>query len=228
MVRFRTAFVSLLTAASYAIAAPSACLSQASIEDVAECLETYTVPALTDTSPDCSNIGNPVDNQGTEWIAAVTTLMGTSSPNNCTSYALGSSLTSDFAFALYTESASSKTFCLLYETASSASQSTKFKHGWGFVIVPADSGNVFHTLHFSAPHPKFDQNTVKQAAALFKMTGGKSMVASGRHRRACSKVTDCSGSGDANAPNYETDAAHDDVSSLILTISVLALIIALA
>jgi hypothetical protein len=80
----------------------------------------------------------------------------------------------------------------------------------GIFVTPANPvSGVIRDLHFSAPHPVTDANTLRQAAALFKRTGAKSLVTTGRHRRAYSIAGDCSTA--SAGVYYMTDAAHNKV-----------------
>ena len=88
----------------------------------------------------------------------------------------------------------------------------RYEKGWGLFITPDKSSNSVRRLHFSAPHPVFDQRTAEQAAALFKRTVSKSLLIEGRHRHALSSG-DCSQSCQG-AGYHRTDGAHDNVRQL--------------
>ena len=120
-------------------------------------------------------------------------------------------LSLDYIIARVTEPGYS--WCILSE-ANTYADSQVYRRGWGFVVTPADPVNgVIRDLHFSAPHPKSDENTPQQAAALFKMTGAKSLVVTGRHRKAYAIPSLCVIPSPPDV-YYKTDAAHDNVSAL--------------
>jgi hypothetical protein len=124
-------------------------------------------------------------------------------------------IASDYTVRLFTELVpGGRSFCVLSESGT-ISPGGRYKRGWGLVVVPARHSAITRNIHFSAPHPKDDSDTPQQAAALFKLTGARSLVITGRRRGAFQEPS-CQGT-----KYFATDAAHDIVcNQSICTLSV--------
>jgi hypothetical protein len=179
---------------------PIPCLSPspATIEDLVSCFEAYTVPSQHYTRAAYLD-AQPQDPQLTAWKLAVSRLLAVD--GSCSPTLLPAALNNIYKISAYTET-SGKVFCVLSEVSATGGYYTK---GWGFFAVPALRAAVSRFIHISAPHPLYDEGTVRQAAAVFKRTGAKSLLISGRHKNAYASVS-CTG-----LQYSATDAAYDDV-----------------
>ncbi len=96
-----------------------------------------------------------------------------------------------------------KTYFLLREK-------TPITRGWGtFIINP----NYDREIVIEVPHPRFDSNTDRQGADVFRRTGSHFLIMTGTHRCANSEESPCSGTTGAcggSAPFRVSDAAHFD------------------
>ncbi|KIJ49408.1 hypothetical protein M422DRAFT_27770 [Sphaerobolus stellatus SS14] len=106
------------------------------------------------------------------------------------------------------EDVEGQSFCVLSEKHVVGDNRNTYARGWGLVVVPATKAGYARSIHFSVPHPIFDGEEVAvEAAALFKRSGAKSLLISGRHRQAYPCPTNCSGA--QSDIYYKTDPTHE-------------------
>ena len=103
----------------------------------------------------------------------------------------------------FSDNTNSETYYVLEKSVSSTNY-------WGtYILNPSADRNQ---LILSAPHPKFDTNTGKQAAYCFKITDARFFMMSGTHRCNQSSFSNCSGTTTACASPAESyrisDMAH--------------------
>ena len=190
------------------ITTPLGCLNPPTrtLEDVIGCLDAFTIPE--GTYP-CSGSGprQPNTLELDAWNTMVGSLLNVD--GNCASLTLPAAIAPFYTVNPYTEPGrTGRSFCIVRETTT-AGTPPRYARGWGLVVVPARQADVFRCVHFSAPHPISDSGTPQQAAALFKRTRAKSLLITGRHRKA-SLCPSCQGSS-----YYKTDAAHDIVRKIV-------------
>jgi hypothetical protein len=182
------------------------CLSTSTTFDsLVNCFDAFTVTTGTYDATTYAN-AQPTPTELTAWNTVIGSLLAVD--GNCNSVSLPSALTGIYTVSLFTESGTGgKSFCVLSE--SNSGTNGLYVRGWGLVAVPATRGAVSRMMHFSAPHPLADSGTPQQAAALFKRTGAKSLVITGRRRDAY-QINSCQGSD-----YFKTDAAHDIVCEFL-------------
>ena len=173
------------------------------LEDLVICLAEFTVPTGTYDATTYAS-AQPSTSELAAWTTVIASLLEVD--GNCSSVS-PTGLTGFYTVSLFTESVTDgRSFCILSE---SNSNSGYYVRGWGLVAVPATRAAVSRNIHFSAPHPINDSRTPEQAAGLFKRTGAKSLVITGRQRDAYKIASSCQGD------YFKTDAAHDIVRHLI-------------
>jgi len=192
---------------------PINCLSPppATFLELIDCFDGYTVPANTYRTPSEYNFAQPDEIvERPAWNAAVDALLAVN--GNCGPDLLPHPLLNTYTITLYHEAVSTppepgpspRSFCILSEVQAIG---TRYRRGWGLVAVPATRALVSRYLHISAPHPKYDLHTPQHAATVFRNTGAKSLLISGRHRNAYSSPSLC-----VEDPDYSvTDPTHDIV-----------------
>ena len=174
------------------------------LENLVTCLAEFTVPTGTYDATTYAS-AQPSTSELAAWTTVIASLLEVD--GNCNSVSLPTDLSGIYTVSLFTESViGGRSFCILSE---SNSNSGYYVRGWGLVAVPATRAAVSRNIHFSAPHPVNDSRTPEQATALFKRTGAKSLVITGRQRDAYKIASSCSGN------YFKTDAAHDIVRHLI-------------
>ena len=179
------------------------------IENLIDCFNAFTVPSGTYDATTYAS-AQPTTTELTAWNTVIASLLAVD--GNCNSVSLPSALSGIYTVSLFTESGTGgKSFCVLSE--SNTGTNNRYVRGWGLVAVPATRAAVSRFMHLSAPHPIADDATPQQAAALFKRTGAKSLVITGRHRGAY-QANSCQGSD-----YYKTDPAHDIVRSPLNLVS---------
>jgi len=182
-----------------------------SVDTFVGCLHMHTVPDrfYNLTTYTIAQPSGPAEIDA--WTTAVNNMLTIGCPGDAVERVPG--LENDYVLARVTDSIPfGKTWCVLVETHTFNDTTPAFRRGWGFVVTPYQTVTpATRSLHFSAPHPFTDANTPRQAAAVFERTGAKSLVVTGRHRRAYDEATSCS---KALPPDtfYKTDSAHDNVS----------------
>jgi len=196
----------------FAVAAAIEChVGFSSVEAFVDCLDKYTVPERFYTLETYSTAQPSDAAEIAAWTTAVNNMLTIGCPGAAVTVVPG--LNGDYVLARVTDSIRfGKTCCVLVESRTFNDTSLVFKRGWGFLITPYETVNpATRRLHFSAPHPKADANTPRQAASVFGRTGAKSLVVTGRHRMAYATATSCSV---ALPPDtyYKTDSSHDNVS----------------
>lgn len=200
----RLTSLSIFLSGSFVVVRSAAitCLSTSTtFEGLVNCFDAFTITSGTYDATGYAN-AQPTPTELTAWNTVVGSLLAVD--GNCNSVTLPSALTGIYTVSLFTESGTGgKSFCVLSE--SNSGTNGRYVRGWGLVAVPATRGAVSRMMHFSAPHPIADSGTPQQAAALFKSTGAKSLIITGRHRGAY-QANSCEGSD-----YFKTDAAHDIV-----------------
>ncbi|KAK0464365.1 uncharacterized protein EV420DRAFT_1516074 [Desarmillaria tabescens] len=195
---------SLLQAVLYGglscIANETNCLANSSITtlvDLADCFNNYTV------RKDYYNLetyaaAQPDSAQLESWDDLITSLLYVD--NNCTSVAIPPSLQDVYTISIF------DSYCVLSEKY--VNEMKFYDKGWGLFIVPSSRNGITRNIHLAMPHPLFDFRTPAQAVSLFNMTGARSLLISGRHRRAYNSSTDCVPST-KRTTYYKTDPTHD-------------------
>ncbi|KAL0947520.1 hypothetical protein HGRIS_013619 [Hohenbuehelia grisea] len=190
----------------------------ANLEDLVTCLDTYTVGEQAyDT--ETYAVAQPTSDERLAWTVAVRSLLDVD--GNCTEVILSPALDGIYSVTLFAENTTSSSqdlqvaairepleYCVLSEKRFQP-DTGYYVRGWGFLAVPASRATIQKEIHFAAPHPIFDSFTPIQAAALFSRTRARSLLISGRMRRAFLESTDCIIPSPGNGPYWKTDPAHD-------------------
>lgn len=209
------ALLSLTLLATLTTAVPVTCPTDglATLEDLVKCFEKYTVPRDYYTCATYDTAQPAVPTELTAWTAAITHLLDHDAGSPCT-LPPSSPISALYGVFQFTDSVTRGRFCVLHErnAVDSPIHRKRYEKGWGLFITPDQSSGSIRRLHFSAPHPVFDQRTAAQAAAIFKRTVSKSLLIEGRHRHALSSGA-CSQSCQG-AKYHRTDGAHDNVRQL--------------
>lgn len=185
---------------------PSSCLStQSTLESLITCLDVFTVPANYYT-PETYAAAQPTDVELSAWTSTIFSLLSLSS--NCTKpISVPPPISGLFAISTFTDEPTNQTYRVFYEQTS---ENSVYAKGWGVFVVPASHSGFDINVHISAPHPAYDLDTPRQAAALFKATRARSLLIPGRVRTAFKQPTECIQS--SKSTYYATDPAHDVVS----------------
>ncbi|KAJ7139204.1 hypothetical protein C8R44DRAFT_764045 [Mycena epipterygia] len=180
------------------------CLQNATstFEDLVTCFDNYTVSEGY-YSDETYAAAQPTAEELCGWEDLVSSLL--SVDGNCTSVVVPASIAGIYDVSLFTDPTGPQ-FCVASE---STSVDGVYAKGWGLVVVPATQGAVMRDIHLAAPHPAYDLFTPEQAGALFKSTGARSLLISGRVRTAILEETDCVISRSNSTVYYKTDPAHD-------------------
>ena len=179
---------------------PTTCFGQPDIQSLVDCFDSYTVPEAFYNSSTYA-IAQPTDVQRNDWKRLIRDLLVID--GNCNSIPIPSSLRSIYDVQLFHD------YCVLYETTSSSGY---YRKGWGLVVVQAHQSQVIRDLHFSAPHPAYDLGTPQQAAAVFGLTGARSLLIAGRCRKAFMQPSECAPPRSSTDDWYMTDPAHNNVA----------------
>ncbi|KAJ8518754.1 hypothetical protein ONZ45_g4208 [Pleurotus djamor] len=154
------------------------------------------------------NLAQPTSIELRDWLDTIDALLHVD--ENCTSIQLPASLRGVYTISPFVEQepsvTSRKAFCILSESHYN-SASGYYRKGWGLFVVPASKPSL--DLHFSAPHPVYDAGSAQQAAALFKRTGAKSLLITGRMRTAFKTPSTCITPSPGNGPYWRTDPTHE-------------------
>jgi len=193
-------------------AAPPACLTSSTFEQLVDCLDDYTVPENFYVNETAYIAAQPTVAQASAWSTAVTNLMsvgvGTYTCNTAIATITNTSaLWNIYNFATYSDSVTHMDYCVLIESTSTTGG--VYTKGWGFLAVPV-THSATNGVHLSAPHPAFDQDTPQQAGALFKRVGARSLLIAGRSRLAYMVATTCVIPSNPSTTYYKTDPAHDN------------------
>ena len=176
------------------------------LEDLIKCFDGFTVPANGYTATTYA-AAQPTLDERNAWMRTVGSMLSVDS--NCLSVDR-TGIANDYTVRLFTELVpGGKNFCVLSESRT-ISPGGHYRRGWGLVVVPVQRSAIKRNIHFSAPHPKTDSDTPWQAAALFKLTGARSLVITGRRRDAF-QGRSCQGT-----QYFTTDASHDIVCNHII------------
>lgn len=183
---------------------PSACFgASTTLEQLVDCFDHYLVsPDYYDLSR--YNAAQPNTEERAAWRESVASLLA--ADNNCSSIIVPPPIAGLYSITPFTDPSGS--YCVLSE---SASVDGMYSRGWGLAVVPAARRAVSRFIHISAPHPASEFGTMRQAAALFKATGAKSLLVPGRLRAAFREPTDCVSSPPREV-YYKTDPTHDKVN----------------
>lgn len=183
---------------------PASCLnSSTTIDALVTCLEVFIVP--TDYYNQTTyETAQPTSNQRDDWKSLIKSFLSVQD-GNCSSIPIPLSLQ-----GIYTVEAFN-TMCVLYETSI---EEGVYLKGWGFMVAPGLRTSVSRAVHFSAPHPIYDRETVQQAAFLFESTGSQSLLVAGRTRAAFSGPSECIPPVSPSQRFYKTDSAHNDVCNV--------------
>lgn len=184
------------------------CLQNATytFEDLVTCFDNYTVSDGY-YSDETYAVAQPTAEELCGWEDLVSSLL--SVDGNCTSVVVPESIAGIYDVSLFTDPTGPQ-FCVASE---STSVDGVYAKGWGLVAVPATQGAIMRDIHLAAPHPAYDLFTPEQAGALFKSTGARSLLISGRVRTAILEATDCVIPASNSTIYYKTDPAHDVVST---------------
>ncbi|KAJ7751870.1 hypothetical protein DFH07DRAFT_745269 [Mycena maculata] len=179
------------------------CLQTAStFDDLVACFDAYTVPTgyySDETYADAQPTGKELFG----WEDLVSTLL--SVDGNCTSAIVSESIAESYDISLFTDS-SGPQYCIGSELNH---RDGVYAKGWGLVVVPAIQEAVMRDIHLAASHPAYDLYTPQQAGALFKSTGARSLLISGRVRTANLAPSDCVVPTSDSTIYYKTDPTHD-------------------
>ena len=179
---------------------PASCFkSSTTIDALVTCLEVFIVPPEY-YSKKTYEAAQPTSNQRDDWKTLINSFL--SVDGDCSSISIPLSLQGIYTIEPF------NAMCVLYETSSLKGVYTK---GWGFMLVPRLRSSVSRTIHFSAPHPIYDRETVRQAAFLFESTGSKSLLVPGRVRTAFSEPSECISTVFPRQEYYKTDTTHNIV-----------------
>lgn len=198
------ALQTIIQASSLAFAAqpvkPADCLtSSTTITELVTCLDVFTVRSAYYT-PTAYNAAQPTDTERTAWSSLITSLLKTD--GDCKSSTIPESLEKIYKIQQFKDN-----LCVLFEQSSI---NGTYEKGWGTMIVPRSQKDVSRDIHFSAPHPGWERNTIQQAASLFNSTQSRSFLVPGRNHNASTELSTCIiGNG-----NFKTDVAINTVSIL--------------
>ena len=186
---------------------PASCLkSSATIDALVTCLEVFIVPPEY-YNKETYEAAQPTSNQRNDWKNLINSFLSVN--GNCSSIPIPLSLQRIYTIEAF------NTMCVLYETSSLEGVYIK---GWGFMIVPRLRTSVSRTVHFSAPHPIYDRETIRQAAFLFESTGSQSLLVPGRARTAFSEPSECISTIFPRQEFYKTDTTHNIVCKQLVPI----------
>jgi hypothetical protein len=183
----------------------------ATFEALVECFDAFTVPSEQYSTTALCNAAQPTTTEASAWDTLTASVIAVN--GNCGSVSIPAALVGVYRVDTYTEMTGGRSFCVLSEVKA---EDGRYRRGWGLMAVLATRAAVSRYIHMSAPHPKFDDCTPKQAAAIFKGTGAKSLFVAGRHRNAYSLVRSC-----VSSDFSETNPAHDPCTSTNIVAAVL-------
>ncbi|KAJ7159489.1 hypothetical protein C8R46DRAFT_1164849 [Mycena filopes] len=173
------------------------------LEDAVQCFDAYTVSEGYYTDETYA-AAQPTADQLEGWEDLVSALL--SVDGNCTSLVVPPAIADIYDVSLFTDAATGAQYCVGSETTSVDGLYSK---GWGLFVVPATQKAVLRDIHLAAPHPAYDLFTPEQAGALFKSTGARSLLISGRIRTANLAPSDCVIPSSNTTVYYKTDPTHD-------------------
>ncbi|KAJ7022971.1 hypothetical protein C8F04DRAFT_1213430 [Mycena alexandri] len=187
------------------------CLLQnttSTLEDVVACFDAYTVPEgyYSDATYAAAQ---PNADELQDWEELISSLL--SVDGNCTSGIVPTSIADIYNVSLFTDTTGLQ-YCVASEITSIDGVYAK---GWGLFVVPATQKAVLRDIHLAAPHPAYDLLTPEQAGALFKSTGARSLLISGRIRTANLAPSDCVIPSSNTTIYYKTDPAHDTAEPFV-------------
>jgi len=185
---------------------PSTCVTTSrDLIALVKCLDTFTVlPQYYDE--ETYQDAQPTGIQRRDWKATINSLLHID--GNCSSISVPGSLSKVYSIQLFTPLGSERSYCTLLEKSVDCNG---YPLGWGHFIVPATRSQVSRDIHLSAPHPKYDVGTLEQAAALFELSGARSLLLAGRTRTAFMEPSNCIRRQATTLPFYKTDPAHNKV-----------------
>ncbi|KAJ7474237.1 hypothetical protein FB451DRAFT_1035463 [Mycena latifolia] len=171
-------------------------------EDLVACFDAYTVSERY-YSAETYAAAQPDFEQLRGWEDLIASLLAVD--GNCTSVVVPPCITGIYDVSLFHDPTGPR-YCVASE---STSVDGVYAKGWGLVVVPATQDAVKRDIHLAAPHPAYDLFTPEQAGALFKSTGARSLLISGRIRTANLAPSDCVIPTSNSTVYYKTDPAHD-------------------
>jgi hypothetical protein len=177
-----------VSTAAPAVAAELTCSSATTLDALATCIRNQ-MPAS-----GSNGYVAPTPTQQTDWRSVVRQMLD----GSCSAI-LPTSLAGVMQLRTFTDTANSRSYCLLMEVLD-ADNNGKVDRGWGtFVVYNGASRELSH----HAPHPIADSTTENQAIGIFRDTDSRSYLMAGAHRLANSGSSSCQSSyGPA-------DAAHN-------------------
>jgi hypothetical protein len=193
-IRLILVVVALLASAHAASAANLTCSSATTLDALATCLRNQ-MPAS-----GSNGFVAPTAAEQTDWRTVVGQMMS----GSC-NFALPASLATAAQIRTFTDSSTSKSYCLLMEVLD-ANSNGKVDRGWGAFMVNPDA--VLEISH-QAPHPISDSTTENQAIGIFGGTNSRSYLVAGAHRLANSGSSSCQSSyGPADAAHNVNNMFH--------------------
>ncbi|KAG2006267.1 hypothetical protein CC2G_002598 [Coprinopsis cinerea AmutBmut pab1-1] len=176
----------------------SSCVSWAhDLAQLAHCLNRFTVlHGSYDTLT--YNQAQPTPLERRDWNALVQSVVA--AEGDCRGVEIPASLRAFYGIETFYDDGTR--YCLLAEHSTMSQHATR---GWGSLIVRPTSSR---TIHLSAPHPVYDTGSVEQAAGLFKLSGAKSLLLSGRARSAFLQPSNCTSPSTGGRYYYQTDPTH--------------------
>ncbi|KAF8884518.1 hypothetical protein BD779DRAFT_1663032 [Infundibulicybe gibba] len=170
------------------------------LTDLITCFDDFTIPKEYYNAATYA-AAQPTSEERAAWTQLVSALL--TSGGACDTIEVPEVLDGVYAVTRFSEP-TGLSYCVLSE--SDTTSAGRYVRGWGLFVVPMVP--VSRNLHISAPHPKFDLGTPRQAADLFRAVGARSLLIPGRSRRAFMTPTECVTDTDEE-PYYKTDPAHD-------------------
>lgn len=198
-------FLPVTKDSKFVATSPSSCIKTSTTMDaLVTCLEVFIVPPEY-YNKETYEAAQPTSDQRVGWKNLINLLL--SVDGDCSSIPIPTSLQGIYTIEAF------KNMCVLYEASI---EEGIYLKGWGFMVVPRLRTSVSRFLHFSAPHPGYDLDTVQQAAFLFGSTGSKSLLIPGRTRTAFLEPSECIPPVSPSQVFYKTDPAHNIVITFLL------------
>ncbi|THU90206.1 hypothetical protein K435DRAFT_760478 [Dendrothele bispora CBS 962.96] len=193
------------TRTTVATVSPKDCLQNSTLIDLVDCLNDFTVgPSYYNASSYAA--AQPNAEQLDAWTTTITSMLDFNNVD-CSTVSLPKSLSFIYTLTPFLDHSSQTPYCVLSETNSFPDHN--YLKGWGLFVVPALQSQITRSIHLSAPHPLADIDTPQQAAAIFSLSGARSLLVSGRIRSAFDEATDCVKPVNPNTTYFKTDPAHD-------------------
>lgn len=193
-IRLVLVVVGLLLSAHSATAATLTCSTATTLDALATCIKNQ-IPG--------NGSGEWVAATATEqaaWRSAVSQMLA-----GACNFTLPSAIASAAQIRTFTDTSTSKSYCLLMEVLD-GNNNGKVDRGWGaFMVNPNATLEISH----QAPHPLADLNTENESIGVFGGTNSRSWLMTGAHRLAASGANSCQSSyGAADAAHNVTNMFH--------------------